>query len=831
MATALPTHAPTPPAENVWEAPLLAAALAVTAGVVLDRHGEIPLFFSLPLGAVALAAFAITRVGAPSGLPLVFLTLAGVAFGAAYHHDRRLVYPGDDIGYLADDTPRPVRLRGWLDEEPRRQPEPDKNPLRTMQPDRTSAAVLWVTQLHRDGDWVTLSGRVRLQLRGALPELHTGDEVEAVGQLSAIGEPANPGEFDFGDYWLDQRVRARLVVREVGGITLLARGWYSTPRAWPGVIRQYGHEALQKHLPESVHGVAGALLLGEGAPMTNADWQKYVRTGVVHVLAISGQHLVVLGWFLWLGLGVLGVRQRPAILLVAAVLLGYAVLTGGRPPAMRAAVGACYLAFGVVLRRPIQPANLLGLAWLAVLLLNPGDVFDSGCQLSFVAVAILHYLCGRILARDRDPLEDLVDAARPAWQRGLRWFGLQVWESYAICLIVWLFITPLVAYRTHLAAPAGLVLGPPLTLLASVALLFGFGMLLFPPLAFVFSYPVRWSLWLCEYLVDLAEAWPVHVYLPTIPEILIWIFYIIFFAFLMQRFLRPRWRWGVVVGLGWLCMTLTAGAAWPPRGELRCTFLAVGHGGCAVIEAPDGRTLLYDAGAMNGPEVTQRQIVPFLWARGVRRLDEVFLSHADLDHYNGLAGLLDYIAVGQVTTTPTFEEKSIEPVRLTLEKLARHRVPFRTVAAGDRLMAGETALEVLHPPRDFRGGSENARSTRLRVRHAGHTILLTGDLEGEGLARVLALAREPTDVLQAPHHGSHRLDVPALADWAGAKLVVSCQGRPRGQARAPAIYRKSGAVFWSTHEVGAVTVRAAQAGLSAESFRPFQRLALRGAGP
>src|SRR5262249_12212791 len=146
------------------------------------------------------------------------------------------------------------------------------------------------------------------------------------------------------------------------------------------------------------------------APMTSDEWQKYVRTGVIHVLAISGQHLMVLGWFLWLALGALGVRQRPAIVLVAAVLLGYALLTGARPPALRAAVGACYLAGGVLLLRPIQPANLLGLAWLTVLLLDPGDVFDQGCQLSFASVAILHYLGRRVLAREEDWVADPIDA-------------------------------------------------------------------------------------------------------------------------------------------------------------------------------------------------------------------------------------------------------------------------------------------------------------------------------------------------------------------------------------------------------------------------------------
>ena len=74
--------------------------------------------------------------------------------------------------------------------------------------------------------------------------------------------------------------------------------------------------------------------------------------------------------------------------------------------------------------------------------------------------------------------------------------------------------------------------------------------------------------------------------------------------------------------------------------------LPVGHGGCTVLETPDGRTLLYDAGALAGPEVTRRQIAPFLWSRGIRRIDEVILSHADLDHFNGLPSLLDRFAIG-----------------------------------------------------------------------------------------------------------------------------------------------------------------------------------------
>src|SRR5262249_6535413 len=108
-----------------------------------------------------------------------------------------------------------------------------------------------------------------------------------------------------------------------------------------------------------------------------------------------------------------------------------------------------------------------------------------------------------------------------------------------------------------------------------------------------------------------------------------------------------------------------------------------------------------------------------LWSRGVRRLDEVIVSHADLDHFNGLPALLERFAVGQVTLTPSFAEKPTGGVRLTLDALERHGVRVRTVQAGGRLTAGDVELEVLHPPAAGPEGNENARSLVLRVRHGG----------------------------------------------------------------------------------------------------------------
>jgi competence protein ComEC len=509
--------------------------------------------------------------------------------------------------------------------------------------------------------------------------------------------------------------------------------------------------------------------------------------------------------------------------------MGYALLVGARPPVMRSAWTVAAIAGGMLLARPIMPANSFALAWILVAAINPTDVFNSGCLLSFLAVAVLFWGTSG-WQKQADPLEQLIQESRPLWLRGLRWLGHLVLLSYAVNLAVWLAVTPLVAQRFHLVSPVALLIGPPMVLLTSIALLAGFMLLLLAPLlwplALVFAGITQWSLAGCEALVDAGLGLPgAFWYVPDVPGWWLWLFYAGLLGFLTQQTLRRRWSLFLLSGLGWLLLGLLSGLLTWGTVEFRCTFVAVGHGGCTVLETPDGRTLLYDAGAITGPDVTRRQIAPFLWSRGIRRIDELFLSHADLDHFNGVPALLDRFAVGQITCTPTFAERETGGVQLTTEAFRRHGIPVRIVRAGDRLAAGNVAITVLHPPAVGPEGKENARSMVLLIGHAGHSILLTGDLESPGLERVLSLPPVPVDVFMAPHHGSLAANIPALAKWANPKFVVSCQRKPRGPQNEP--YTAQGAIFLGTWPHGAVTIRSHPGKLIVETFKSGQRWEIR----
>ena len=317
-----------------------------------------------------------------------------------------------------------------------------------------------------------------------------------------------------------------------------------------------------------------------------------------------------------------------------------------------------------------------------------------------------------------------------------------------------------------------------------------------------------------------------HWYVGDIPEWWLWGFYGGIVAVLFVEWVRRRWRWILPAGLVvWLCIGLLARPA-RPADEMRCTFLSVGHGNPTVLEMPDGRTVLFDVGSMAGPEVTARQIAPFLWSRGIRRIDEVFLSHADIDHFNGLVELVNRFAVARVTCTPTFADKETPGVAYTLDVLRQKGIPVRIVKAGDRLSTGAVTIDVIHPPAEGPPGEENARSMVLLIRHAGHTFLLTGDLDKSGLEIAGKHPLPPIDILMAPHHGSRSANTPAMAEWTRPRIVVSCQGPPRSPVPRLDPYRERdpGTEYLTTWSQGAITIRSRAGQLDLETLVTGRRL-------
>ncbi|MDY3553782.1 ComEC/Rec2 family competence protein [Gemmata sp. JC717] len=830
-----PAKPPSPPWREFARSPLVPFALAASAGLLADRYIGVPLGAALIVAAVALVGWFFTRRATPQ-TALGWLLVCAAALAAAHHHAHRHTFAPDDVSTLAKDAPEVVRVRGTLAEEPDRFRPPRFDPLLTMQREATSTTVLEISEVDGATGWRSASGRVRLSVEGRLDDLHCGDAVQVVGRLSLPEGPANPGERDYRGLLLDKRITADLrVKRSADPVVRIEEGWRASLFGWLAVLRGWGTRALAQALPKDEAGLATALLLGDSTALDREEWDAYVRTGVIHVLAISGQHLVILGAFAWAVLRLCGFRNRHSAWAVALLLLGYALLTGARPSAMRAAVMVCAICGGIVLRRRVILANVLAFAWLVVIALNPTDPFTAGCQLSFLCVFVLLFGAVRWLKpRDLTPIEQLIDETRGPTERAARAALRWAWNLFAVGFILTAVNVPLVLAWQNVASPVAVLIGPPLVVLTGVALIAGFVLLVVSPLgvwaAWPFARVTEACLAGCEWIVHLADRVPGgHVYAPGPPMWWLVGFYVLVAGLVLLDGRRSRQLFVALV----VFSTFGAVLGLAPRAsdEMRVTFLAVGHGGCVVVEAPDGRVLLYDTGTTAGPDAVRRVVAPYLWSRGVTRIDEVFLSHADLDHFNGVPELFRRFHIAQVTMTPTFPDKNSPGVEAVLAALDRHNVPRGFATAGQRFVAGDVALEVLHPPPGGLEGNENVRSLVLLVRHGAHTVLLTGDLEGEGQARVTARPVPPVDVMLAPHHGAKSANAPrgvagapepgAMAAWARPKLVVSSQRAGTATEHLHRSYR--GATVWDTPSAGAVTVRSHRTGLVADAFRSGER--------
>jgi competence protein ComEC len=804
-------------------APLAPGAAGALVGILVDRTDSVPLAAAFVVSVAGVLLAVLMRK-----LAMLGIAIAACGLAAAHHHLHRHQFDADDIGQTAAENGQLVRIRGFIDEVPAVRLAGRSEFSGGLQRHDRGQTVLAVSQVEASDGWVNANGRAlvvvdRIVADAAQPFFHgltLGDEVELFGQLTKPTGPSNPGERDYSLYLQDRRIRAVVHVhRGDDGVTRLKPAEGFQFARWLAQLRGHFTSIIHDALAGTDAALARALLLGDGTATDRAEWDAFARTGVVHVLVISGQHLVVLAAAVWLVLRVAGLPRKAGAAVVIALVMLYALVTGGQPSALRAALMVSVYCGAMLSRRRAHTANTLALAWLVLAALDPAEAVSTGSKLSFISVFCLIWGAGRWFApRPLTAIEQLQYEARPPWRNALHSLWRMIWVAYAVNLTLTVVNAPLLVFSNNLVPLISILIGPPVVLLTTVALLAGFVMLLLGLVSSTLAAPLAWvtglSLNAARDVVHAAQALPGGtIYVPDVPACWVAGFYMLLAIAVLFASRRVA-----MVMVMWTLSVLFTGPGRQPN-ELRVMFLAVGHGGCTVLEAPDGRVLMYDCGTMAGPDAVRKIIAPALWQRGIRRVDELFLSHADLDHYGCVPELLKRFSVGRVTLTPSFSLKHNAEVVGVLRELDAHRVPRHIATAGELLTAGEVLLEVLHPPAEGPPGIENERSLVLLVTHANHTLLLTGDLERAGTQYLLNQKPRSIDAFMAPHHGARAALPPALVAWADPGLVIVSRGARTGWNDA-----LGGRAVWDTHTFGAITLTSHDTGLVAESFRTKQRI-------
>ncbi len=633
------------------------------------------------------------------------------------------------------------------------------------------------------------------------PVVHAGERWYLTVRLKRPHGTVNPGGFDLEAWLLQQGLRATGYVHPEG---LNARSDFFAGR--PGDYVQRARERIRERilraLPDAPYaGVIVALAIGDQRAVPEPQWTVFNRTGISHLISISGLHVTVFAAFaggIAYALARRSVRltaRVPARKLAAAVGVvaagGYVLLAGAEVPAVRTFAMLAIAACGLWIGRP----GTAGIVWLwalaGVLLWDPWATLTPGFWLSFGAVALLLYAsAGRLRS-----------ASAMGWRAHLR---DAIREGAHAQWAVTLGLAPMTLalfQQASLIAPIANAVAIPVVTLGVVPLALT-GIVV--PIDFMFQAAhavLALLMRFLEFLAALPDAtWQQHAPLPWAVAA-----GVLGTLWLLAPHGIPGRAWGLV----WLLPLFIVRPEPPPPGAFRMTVLDVGQGLSTVIET-HRYTLVYDAGPRfnETTDAGGRIVAPFLRAAGLRRADGLMISHQDIDHSGGTLSLMQATPVGWFASSLPAEH----PIVVRAQAKAGGEV--MACMAGQRWTWDDVRFTVLHPTRAEYGDARaktNDRSCVLRVDSPYGSALLTGDLEAKSEMKLLRddSAALRADVLVVPHHGSRTSSTPAFIAAVAPKFAVfACGYRNRfGHPRPDIVARyEAAAVRMSrTDFEGAVT--------------------------
>lgn len=707
--------------------PMVAVAACYGGGLLLAELGQPPLPLLFAAGFLTLALALVYGRIRPGALAAA-LVLAGWVNLAARQatlapHDLRRLVPAE--GAL-------VQVRGRLVETPS---------LRVFERDeqeswRTLARVRVEAIRLENAPWQPAHGRILVTTPGTLPpDFFKGRRVEIAGALAPPRAAAAPGLFDYRAYLARERIYFQLKVTGPEAWTPLSGGRTTPP--FSERFLTWAQRTLARGLPQEDEPLRllWAMTLGWRTALTGEVSAPFMRSGTMHIFAISGLHIALIAGIL---VGVLRVLQLPraACGAIAIPLIWfYAAATGWQSSAVRSTVMMTIVVGGWALRRPSDLLNSLCAAAFVILLWEPEQLFQASFQLSFFVVLSLALCLPPLTAlRDRllavDPL--LPPALLPRWKRALRgplrWAG----GAAATSLAAWLGSLPLTAHYFHLFSPVTLLANLLVVPLSALALASAMGSLLcgawLPAGGESFNHGawfwMRAMAAVSERAAALPGAW-FYVPPPSTGACVLW--YAALAGVATGGFFTKRWRSAAIA-----CALAACGlGVWQARhalGNTTLTVLPLNGAHAVFLDAP-GRSddTLVNCGTSNAVEFVTR---PFLAAQGVNAVEQLVLTHGDLRGFGGFDLLAIEMPVRSVAVpAQRFRSARYRELVSRLEEAGRLRRLNRGDAFGP--------WRVLHPQAGDRFETADDGALALLGTFHGMRVLLLSDLGRAGQERLL----------------------------------------------------------------------------------------------
>ena len=582
--------------------------------------------------------------------------------------------------------------------------------------------------------------------------------------------------------------------------------------AWSMIVSDRLDYSIGWFGDEAEHDLIRAIVLGDRTSAFESLSQPYKRTGTAHYLAVSGFAIGVFSAIPAVMMRGRGSMMR-GITMILFLGLGMSAIDL-RAPAIRSGAVIMLATFGISMGREWSRIGLLALISIIMLAINPRDIVNPGFQLTFVVVASLMTLTPRMSRFIPEMPGDSIFS---------RSMNARFTRDIVSCgVIAWLTSTPLVIHHFGIVCPIGIIasiiLMPLMTVMITSSVISIMTALVIPSLAWIPGACSVSSMKSIEWMVMTFDSIPGSFFvvsewsflMTVVVEIVIW-----------RTFIHNGLRERIILIM--TTMSLVLMMLLPVRSNdmesgLRMVTMDMGNGTCHLIMTGESN-YLFDGGSLERRSSGRNIILPVLNHHGVRRLDGVFISHANIDHFSGLSEIIGRIPIGSFIIGQSFLEATEEypesPAGLMMKLIREWRVPWQVVHDKMRIVSQDMIFRIHHPPDGMIHQKENDNSlvvslVRTLQGKEVRCVLFTGDIEESSMKNLMDDIDEIKNpiVLEAPHHGSVRPSSGSFIKGVDPDIIVQSTGamRMRRDHLSGIVNEGSGITRFDTASHGAIRI-------------------------
>lgn len=746
--------------------PLGWIAIFISLGIWVSTFIQIPILFIVSAAAffILISLVMIKRKTASfASLSITFFFIGFLLFQI------KQVYPANHINNFTSDEPESIYLEGLIIDEPQLTKASYGMPQANF--------ILKASGFQKSGIKQEVVGKVKVFISEGNEQLNYGNRILINGLLSRPREPGNPGEFNYAQYLKREGISSILnakgynvILLEKEGGNSIARAAYSVRNRIKGII-DFG-------LPQDSADFLNAILLGQRQDVDFELNDIFMKTGTVHLLAISGLNVGLLVFLVMLIFRIVRIPRKVSVVATISFLVFYAILTSGRPSVIRATIMAIVILFGWLIGRESPMWNSLGLAAIIILGLEPNAIFDIGFQLSFISVASILYITPKIekmFYYDRK-------LSVPFMSKCRRYFI----EGAFVSAAAWLGVLPFVLYHFNIVTPiailANLFAVPLSFLITASSIPFIIFSTFIPFIGKIFA-GTTWLFYitLCGVTNILSKVPLAYLYLPKPSLFFIFVYYIFVVALVEYKRFKISISKIVFVGLMLINVIIWHSALKPNDGKLKVTFLDVGHGDSIFIEFPKGGNMLIDGGKGADPDEGRNVILPFLRNKGIQAIDAVVSTHPDADHVGGLASVIKGLSTRQVFESGLTAKND---AYLNFEDAVIRKKIKRDILKRSDSIEGAKVVDIicLNPPAEWAGDSGityNDNSLVIKIDYKDIDLLFCADIEEKAIKDLLRYGQMlDAKFIKLPHHGEKlSLAGQAFIEKVKPKYAIISQGK------------------------------------------------------